>query len=212
MVLESTPKKSLSETLIGRDRTMVRRFSLAAVVALATFYSLFSLLAWEVIDGSGIAVIGIWSFLGGWTIGTPIYYAYKYDGALVSWLLASVGPFAVGIVLAVSPALTGVQTNPIDVLGFAVELSLDFGLPVGAIGFAIGSWGRIVRDPSEKAAGDQTRNRNAILTGMAFLMAIPITQLGLNGPDGFLSLQLNIVLLAISVGGSAIGLILLFRQ
>lgn len=210
MVLEPVSRKSLVEVLVGRNRASARSFTLRAVLALATFGVLFSLLAWNVLDSNSAIIVGVWALLGGWTVVVPVLYAYKNGGLLVSWLLASVGPFAVGVVLAVSPALTGAQTNLVDVLGFALELSLEFGLPVGAVGFAIGSWARIASNLSEdRNEADRASDRHAILAGTVFLLAIPITRLGLNAPKDVMASQLDVFLLGIAVVGSAVGLVLL---
>lgn len=209
MVLESVPEHALPEVLIGRNRVSARRYSLGAVLALVVFGLLFSLLAWNVLDGSSAFVMGTWVLLGGWMVVMPALYAYRNDGLLVSWLLASVGPFAVGAVLAASPALTGAQAALMDVLGFALELALEFGFPVGAVGFAVGSWSRIARDLSkDRSDADRTSDRYAILAGTTFLLSIPAVKLATNSLSDILASPIDPVLVGIAVVGSGVGLVL----
>lgn len=213
MVLKSDLRRTLPEVLVGRDRITARRFSLAAVLAFVTFGVLFSLLAWNVLEDNSTIILGVWVLLGGWTVLIPAVYAYKNDGLLVSWLLASVGPFAVGVVLAISPTLTGPQRALVDVLGFALELSLEFALPIGAVGFALGSWARIASDLWRgRNETNQMKDRYTILAGTAFLLVIPMTKLGMNTPEDILASRLDILVLGSAVVGSAVGLILLKLQ
>jgi hypothetical protein len=210
MALDSGSRHALPEVLVGHSRVSARWFSLAAVLALVVFGLLFSLLAWNVLDGSSAFVLGTWVLLGGWTVVLPVVYAYRNDGLLVSWLLASVGPFAVGAVLALSPALTGAQAALMDVLGFALELALEFGLPVGAVGFAVGSWARITRNLSkDRSDADRTSDRCAILAGTTFLLSIPAIKLAMNSLSDILASPIDPALVGIAVVGSGVGLVLL---
>lgn len=210
MVSESLSGQVLREVLVGRDSTASRRFFLSAVIALGVFGVLFALLAWNVFDEPSIFVIGFWVLLGGWTCVTPALNAYENDGLLVSLFLASVGPFAVGVVLALSPALTGTQRALLDVLGFALELSLEFGLPVGTVAFAAGSWTRIARNLS---SGEDTvshvSERYAVLLGVVFLLAVPIVKLLWNTPKDVSASPLDIALLGTAIVGCVVGLFLL---
>jgi hypothetical protein len=210
MVPESLSRPALREVLVGRDSTASRRFFLSAVVALGVFGVLFALLAWNMFDEPSIFVIGVWVLLGGWTCVTPALNAYENDGLLVSLFLASVGPFAVGVVLALSPALTGPQRTLLDVLGFALELSLEFGLPVGTVAFAAGSWMRIALDfSSGKETVSGVSERYAVLLGVVFLLAVPVVKLLRNAPKDVSASPLDVALLGMAIVGCIVGLVLL---
>ena len=119
------------------------------------------------------------------------------------------GPVTVGAILALSPALTGSQRSLVDVLGFALELSVEFGLLVGAIGFAIASWARIVRGLSSGRNGaSRATDKYAILAGTAFLLTVLVVKMASNAPKDTLASPLDVALVGIAVFGSVVGLFL----
>lgn len=134
---------SATSLLLGRDRARTRRY---LGVALVTFVATLGAMGLVWVAGrldASIPVDALWLL---WAValvavGLPTLQAYRNDGLLVSVALGVAIPLAFYLVL------TGFDlVYPTEDLLWGVGAALQFGVPAGALGFALGAGGRRFRE------------------------------------------------------------------